>query len=59
MNTSGISIIRRADFTICYPDTAYGMPYELYGETIAGEILEKSREVVRWIGSQIETSGSG
>lgn len=45
--------------TTRYPDAAYGVPYELYDETIAGEILEKSEEVVRWIASQIETSKSG
>jgi HEPN domain-containing protein len=45
--------------TTRYPDAAYGVPYELYDETIAGEILEESREVIQWIGSQIETSKAG
>jgi HEPN domain-containing protein len=40
--------------TTRYPDAAYGVPYELYDEAIAGEILEKSREVIQWIASQIE-----
>ncbi len=42
--------------TTRYPDAAYGVPYELYDETIANEILVKSEEVVEWIASQIETS---
>jgi hypothetical protein len=45
--------------TTRYPDAAYGLPYELYDEAIAREILEKSREVIQWIGSQIESSRAG
>lgn len=45
--------------TTRYPDAAYGVPYELYDETIAGEILDKSSEVIEWVASQIETSQSG
>ena len=45
--------------TTRYPDAAYGVPYELFDEAIAGEILEKSRGVIEWIGSQIETSKTG
>jgi HEPN domain-containing protein len=32
----------------------YGTPYELYDEDIVNEILEKSKEVIKWIESQIE-----
>lgn len=45
--------------TTRYPDAAYGVPYELYDETIANDILENSREVIEWIASQIETSKTG
>lgn len=45
--------------TTRYPDAAYGVPYELYDEAIAGDIIEKSREVIEWIASQIEPSGNG
>ena len=41
------------------PDAAYGVPYELYDRTIAGEILDKSSEVIEWIASRIETSKNG
>ena len=40
--------------TTRYPDAAYGTPYELYDEEIANELLEKSKEVIKWIESQIE-----
>jgi HEPN domain-containing protein len=40
--------------TTRYPDAAYGTPYELYDEDIVNEILEKSKEVIKWIESQIE-----
>jgi len=36
-----------------YPDAAYGTPYELYDEDIVDEILKDSKEVLKWIGSQI------
>jgi HEPN domain-containing protein len=39
--------------TTRYPDAAYGTPYELYDEDIANEILEKSKEVIKWIESQM------
>ncbi len=42
--------------TACCPDAAYGVPYELYDEAIADEILEKSRDVIQWIASQVEAS---
>lgn len=45
--------------TTRYPDAAYGVPYELYDEAIANELLKKSSEVMQWIGSQIETSEAG
>jgi HEPN domain-containing protein len=40
--------------TTRYPDAAYGAPYEIYDKEIAAENLEKSREVILWIKSQIE-----
>ena len=39
--------------TTRYPDAAYGTPYELYDEDIVNEILKNSKEVLKWIGSQI------
>jgi len=32
-----------------YPDAANGVPMEVYSEAIARELLEASREVVRWV----------
>ncbi len=39
--------------TTRYPDAGYGTPFEIYDEEIATETLEKSKEVMEWIKSQI------
>lgn len=40
--------------TTRYPDAAYGTPYELYSDEMVTDILEKSKEVILWIDSQMK-----
>ncbi len=40
--------------TTRYPDAAYGTPYELYDSEMVTEILDKSKEVILWINSQMK-----
>jgi HEPN domain-containing protein len=39
--------------TTLYPDAGYGTPFEIYDEEIATQTLEKSKEVIEWLRSQI------
>ncbi len=36
-----------------YPDAAYGLPKDLYDETIATEYIQKTKEIMTWLQSQI------
>lgn len=37
-----------------YPDAAYGLPYTLYDKPMAEDALRNTREVLKWIESQIK-----
>lgn len=37
-----------------YPNAAYGLPYEIYDEKIAREILSKTDKIIAWIKSRME-----
>ncbi|MDI6738314.1 MAG: HEPN domain-containing protein [Nanoarchaeota archaeon] len=37
-----------------YPDAAYGLPYTLYDKPMAENTLSATREVLKWIESQIK-----
>ncbi len=39
--------------TTRYPDAAYGLPKDLYDKEMAKEYLKKTKEVLKWLKSQI------